>query len=287
MTLTSEQMLARALGRRAFLRGGLMLSAAGAAAYAIGCGSGDDDGAEATATLAMGTPAANTPGAGGTIRPSLLTSEFVVNENNRFLVGLVGPDGQLVENAKVELRFYKVGADGVTGTFRRGGEATFLKLSIEGAHAHDNTGGELAEVEEVSFYGVTAPFDEAGKWGVEIIATPSDGSDPTTVQLPFEVLAAFETPPNGEPAPASQNDTVETTADIETLCSRDPQCDLHDLVIADAVGKGRPVVVQFSTPAFCETQICGPTLETVKTVATDYPELTFINVEPFLYWARK
>ena len=40
-------------------------------------------------------------------------------------------------------------------------------------------------------------------------------------------------------------------------------------------------VLVFATPAFCQTAVCGPTLEAVKSVAADYPTVTFINVEPY------
>ena len=55
----------------------------------------------------------------------------------------------------------------------------------------------------------------------------------------------------------------------------------YETSIADALAAGEPFVVAFATPAFCETRPCGPTLETVKAVATDYPSITFINVEPY------
>ena len=38
----------------------------------------------------------------------------------------------------------------------------------------------------------------------------------------------------------------------------------------------------FATPKFCQTSTCGPTLEKLKPVAAAHPEMTFINVEPYL-----
>jgi len=271
MNASRDELFARALGRRAFLRGAATLTAAGAAAVAVACGDGGDSRPEGTATVAPdGTPGmGGTPAAGGRISPRLLTREFVLNENNRFLVGLLDDKGGFVENAKVELRFYKIGSDGMTGSFRRGGEASFLKLSLE---SHPD--------EQVPFYGVVAPFDEPGSWGVEIIVTPADGSAGAQVQIPFDVLEQYETPANGQMAPKSVNDTVETTANRESLCSRNPQCDLHDRVIADLVGAGRPFVVQFSTPAFCETRFCGPVLDVVLDKVDEYRDrVDFVHIE--------
>jgi hypothetical protein len=268
----------RAIGRRAFLRTTAALSAGGAAAWALACsGSGGGDATstpETSPTFELATPSP------GGIQPRRLTSEFVVNEPNRFLIGLLGPDGRLVEEAGVNLRFYKIGADNTTGTFRRSGDATFLKLSVPGAHAHDSTGDDLANDSEVSFYGAVTPFEEAGPWGVELTITPKAGGTKTQLQLPFDVLAAYKTPANGAQAPASVNDTVQTTTDPANLCSRDPQCPLHDKVIADLVGKGRPLVVQFSTPAFCETRFCGPVLEVLLEQVPAYQDrIDFVHIE--------
>ncbi len=45
-------------------------------------------------------------------------------------------------------------------------------------------------------------------------------------------------------------------------------------------------MVAFATPTFCQSATCGPTLEAVKAVAADHPDLTFINVEPYVMALR-
>jgi hypothetical protein len=51
-------------------------------------------------------------------------------------------------------------------------------------------------------------------------------------------------------------------------------------VIADVLGKGRPLVVQFSTPAFCETRFCGPVLEVLLAQEPAYRDrVDFIHIE--------
>jgi len=46
-------------------------------------------------------------------------------------------------------------------------------------------------------------------------------------------------------------------------------------------GSGKAITSRANPLIFCQTAICGPTLDTVKAVARDYPDLTFINVEPY------
>jgi hypothetical protein len=208
-----------------------------------------------------------------------LTSEFVAGENNRFAVGLL-QGAKLVKDAGVHARFFKIGEDGETGEFRGEGDLRFVELNVEGAHAHDSSTGEAFSDDQVSFYVANTPFDAAGAWGVELAVTPQGGASPVSVQVPFDVLSESKSPALGSVPPASQNDTAATNPNSESLCSRDPVCPLHDKVIADVLGKGRPLVVQFSTPAFCESRFCGPVLEVLLTQMPDYQDkVDFIHIE--------
>lgn len=269
--------------RRTFLRG-TAAAGAGAAAYAaIACGGGEDDGGDAmptTTASAMPTMAGGTPVSGASFTPNLLTSEYIVNENNRFAVGLIDKQGRLLKDAAVHARFFQMAADGVTGTLRGEGDLDYFELNVEDAHAHDQSTGDAATQEAVSFYVATTPFNAAGKWGAEITATPQGGGEPSSVQVPFEVLAQSKTPSLGTKPPTSVHDTAATNPDAASLCSREPICPLHDKVIADVLGKGRPLVVQFSTPAFCESRFCGPVLEVLLTQVPKYQDrIDFIHVE--------
>lgn len=271
---------ARPLGRRAFLRATAAASAGGAALYLAGCGSSDGGSSDAGPPAAVATNTAVAPAPGG-IRPVLLTREFVVNEDNRFLIGLQDGDGKLVKDATVHLRFFKIGAGGRTGSLRAEGDMQYLELNVSGAHTHDGTEGNAVTEDSVSFYAATTPFEEAGAWGVEVAVKPQ-AAPSSTVQLPIVVLGEPETPSDGTLPPASQNDTAATNTNAESLCSRDPICGLHDKVIGDVLGKGRPLVVQFSTPAYCQTRFCGPVLEVLLAQVPAYQDrVDFVHIEVF------
>jgi hypothetical protein len=282
--------LLRPVDRRTLLRGTLAATAGGAALWAVGCGS--SGGSAKTPPAAAGitpTAAADVTPAGATpattandsgITPNLLTQEFVAGRDNRFAVGLVRKDGKLVKGASVHLRFFTIGEDGSTGTLRGEGDATYVELNVEGAHQHDQSGPQALADNSVSFYVANTPFDVAGRWGVEIAATPSDGAAPATIQAPFVVLDKPQSPGIGTVPPASRNDTFATNTNTESLCSRSPACSLHDKVIADVLGKGRPLVVMFSTPAFCTSRFCGPVLEVLlKQVPAYKDRLDFVHIE--------
>lgn len=279
-----RRIFARQLNRRRFLRSAFALTAGGAAWYALGCGSGDGDaGPAATATTGSGamTPAGGTtPGASGGVRPVMLTSEFVADQGNRFAVGLIDGNGKLLRDADVNAKFYTLGEDGTTGTLRGEGALQFVELNVEGAHQHDSSAGEAVDEEAVAFYLANTPFDVAGSWAAELSAVPPAGGEPVSIRVPFQVREQSQSPGLQETPPESQNDTFETTANPDTLCSRVPRCPLHDKVIADVLGNGRPLVVQFSTPAFCQTRFCGPVLEILLKQVPQYQDrVDFVHIE--------
>jgi len=271
------------VSRRKFL-GAVAASAGGAALLATGCGS-----SSSSKTPAAGTPSGAAPTLVPTIdatanpsgiRPALLTSDFVAGQDNRFSVGLLDAQRHLVHDATVHLRFFTIGADGKTGTFRGEADADFFQLNVAGAHAHDTSPAGADTSDEVSFYVVNTPFDVAGKWGVEVDVTPHSGGTPSKIQQTFTVKEKSDTPNIGEVPPASANDTTATNSDPKSLCSRQPPCPLHDKVIADVLGKGRPLVVQFSTPAYCQTRFCGPVLEVLLAQVPKYQDrVDFIHIE--------
>jgi peroxiredoxin len=58
---------------------------------------------------------------------------------------------------------------------------------------------------------------------------------------------------------------------------------MHDTTVADAIATGRPVVVAFTTPAFCVTRTCGPIMDTVADPLYERygGEAAFIHIEPY------
>src|SRR3970282_2085409 len=38
---------------------------------------------------------------------------------------------------------------------------------------------------------------------------------------------------------------------------------MHDVTVSDALAGGKPLVIAFATPAFCESRTCGPVMDTV------------------------
>jgi hypothetical protein len=84
----------------------------------------------------------------------------------------------------------------------------------------------------------------------------------------------------GEQAPPSETRTSEEYPDLSIITSDpDPDPAMYELSIAEAIGDGTPAVIVFATPAFCQSQACGPLLDQVKALRPDYPGIDFVHVE--------
>jgi hypothetical protein len=125
-----------------------------------------------------------------------------------------------------------------------------------------------------------AEFEEAGTYGAEI--SIEGGSIDDTVFTSFDVKTEPSTPAIGAPAPPSDSKTADDVKDLELLTT-DPKPDpsFYELSIADAVAAREPFVLAFSTPKFCTSAVCGPTLDVVKSVEADHPDVNFLHVEVY------
>ncbi len=83
-------------------------------------------------------------------------------------------------------------------------------------------------------------------------------------------------------APFGSSATGLTTFVKAIDTSPEPDEAFHRLSIADAVASGKPSVVAFATPSFCETRTCGPSLEVVTEAAKTFEgKVNFVHVEPY------
>jgi len=212
-----------------------------------------------------GSPSATPAASGPEILPLLISSE-IVKGPNRFLFSLTDRQNKLIAapDVKVHLLFYDVDTAENVVVFEV--DATFM-WAIEG---------------QTGLYRTNVTFPDAGRWGTRFEATSPDGSV-KTVRADYDVAESGTTPAIGAQAPSVDTPTVSDVGGEPKRLTTDQEPDprFYEISIADALTAAKPLVVVFATPAFCETRTCGPTLETVKAVAKDYPDIGFINVEPY------
>ncbi|HEX5825706.1 MAG TPA: hypothetical protein VFY18_14705 [Candidatus Limnocylindrales bacterium] len=132
-------------------------------------------------------------------------------------------------------------------------------------------------------YILHATFPSAGAW-IADFTTSAPASAETTIPFSFDVKARTEVLRGGDPAPPVATPTLAGAGGDVAKVSTDtnPVKRFYETSEADALAAKKPFVLIFATPKFCRTATCGPTLDKLKPIAAAHPEMTFINVEPYL-----
>lgn len=197
--------------------------------------------------------------------PAVVSSELVVG-TNRVLVAMFDKNDAPVGSpkSKMHVAFYDLAESESEPVSEH--DASFI-WAVPGERG-------LWEVPDVE-------LDSAGKWGAAV-SVHGGGIDVDDLGVQFEVKEQASTPAIGAPAPASDTPTKADVKDLSEITSDpDPDPRFYDVSIADALKRHEPFVVVFATPKYCTSQVCGPTLDLVKSVAPDYPKITFIHVEVY------
>ena len=131
-------------------------------------------------------------------------------------------------------------------------------------------------------YTAQLSFDRAGEWGIGVVVTAPDGAE-RTASARAQVKPQSATPAIGAPAPASVSKTLADVGDISQLTTDvNPDAELYASTIAATLATGKPLVVAFSTPAYCQTATCGPQLDVIKRLKADYGgAVNFIHIEVY------
>lgn len=240
------------VSRRSLLQGAAALGVVGTVGGLGLAACGGDDDAVDTASDPTG------PVTGDLSLVAMLdaASSLAAGESARVPLGLADLDGALVSD----------------------GPAT-IRVSVQ-----DDAGDEIETVEAPrraegltqAFYPVV--FTPAAP-GFHRLVAEVDGS-PVEAIVEVSDAADIAIPRVGQPLPVVATPTVADSRGVDPICTQEPACPLHEVDLADALGAG-PVAVLVSTPAFCQTAICGPVLDLFVAAAEDHPETTFVHVEVY------
>jgi hypothetical protein len=165
-------------------------------------------------------------------------------------------------------------------------QLSFFDLAKDPAKAVSSTTASFmwAIPDTVGMYRAPVTFSARGDWGVQIDLHGGATGSGESVKVQFSVAAHSSTPAVGEAVPSSDTPTA-TTLDAIRHISTDPNPDpaFYRVSEAQALAQHEPFVLVVATPEFCQTEVCGPTLDHVKALATPYlGKVDFIHVEPYI-----
>ncbi|MCH7738345.1 MAG: hypothetical protein IH872_13220 [Chloroflexi bacterium] len=195
----------------------------------------------------------------------VITTDMSVGVN-RIVFGVVNRDGMPVFGATSEVGAY------------------FLVPGQDGRDLKDSATARFVSWPTVVGGVFVAEFDldTAGAYEIDINFTANDGT-PIFAQTSFLLKEEPSTPAIGSPAPASVTHTAANTDDISHITSSpEPDLDLYELSVHEALQQDKPLVIVFATPAFCVSATCGPQvgeLSKVKDRVGD--QANYIHVEVF------
>lgn len=243
-----ERPTAGVLSRRGFLVG------LGGMALAAACGGGG--GGSAASTTATTVPAPTAAGGGLNLVRFFGDDLVVAGRPHRVTVGVATDHLLTPGEAPATLRLAVTDADG----------ATISGPTEVQMHARD-----LFR----PYYPVTVEVPGAGTY--RLVAPEEPGSP----EAWFAAVDRSPVPWVGDPLPALATPTTADPRGVDPVCTREPPCPFHEVSLGDALAGGSPVALYVGTPRFCQTAICGPTLDLLIDAAGNHPGVTVIHVEVY------
>jgi hypothetical protein len=211
-------------------------------------------------------PAAVDPAAVQPIAPVLAASELTVGLN-RLPIGLLQGGTPLNDpQLSLPMRIFYVGP---------GGDRT--------VPVAETTAVYRAEGLPLGLYVAYANLEQVGGYEAEIVI--DHGGTAQTQRIRLDVVARGRALPVGAEAYPSENLTSADMPNLAELTSDPrPEPAFYELSVADAIAAGKPVVVAFSTPGYCQTAVCAPNMLVLKTLYGEYGrQVQFVHVEVYPY----
>jgi hypothetical protein len=259
---------------------GLLVAAA--LAGASGCGGSNDQGttpAPSPSARAEDFPTAKGKATLGQLvkgvrqGPQLAPSVSAVYAGpNRFGFALFDQAGKQINGAAVALYTATADQTNVRGPYPARSES----MAVKPAFASKTSSQDPDTAKSV--YVSDVPFTSKGR-RVVIALARLDGRLVASTAIALNVAGAGGPPRPGEKAIRIDTPTKAQVGDVSKIDTRIPPDTMHDENFADVLGK-KPIVLVFATPALCKSRVCGPIVDAVEQLKSQYGgRAAFIHME--------
>jgi hypothetical protein len=145
---------------------------------------------------------------------------------------------------------------------------------------YDKTGDTSPKSPIPGIYWGELDVTRPGDWIAAAVA--KDGSK-TGVGIAAAMVSDHVVAPVGSKAKSVPTPVATTPEAIAKICTRVPVDHMHYISLDEALTNGKPTVVSFATPKFCESSMCGPVVDeqilAFEKIGKD--KANFIHVEEF------
>ena len=194
------------------------------------------------------------------------------------LLAIFPPEGLLVTGSEQRLPFTLADATGAPA------EDVPASLEFVVQTADGDAVGDPVTVERhdqgipTAYFPVLFEFPEAGDYQV---TTTVEGEELAPRVFRVSEPDAVPVPRPGQPLVPVETPTTADARGVDPICTRDPECDLHDATLTDVLAEGKPVALIIATPAFCQTAICGPVLDVLLSQEDAFPDVRMVHAEVY------
>jgi len=193
----------------------------------------------------------------------------------RFPDGIQAPSVAVAQSAPQRFPFVVIADDGFPMTAANAPEAIQVDLRFEGDVLDTLTIPRRGSGQVIPFYPLVFTPEQPGRYVVN--ASFSD------LNVEFAVLDRAEVSlfQVGDPLPPFDTPTFDDERGVTPVCTRSEPCPFHEITLAEALGNGRPTALMISTPEFCTTDVCGPSLEHLIEASEGRSDVNFVHAEVF------
>jgi hypothetical protein len=209
--------------------------------------------------------------------PALAPSVKLLHSGrNRFGFGLFDRGNRQIADLKVALYASRGLDEPAKGPF----PARFEPIDVQGRFRSRQTVEDPNAA--TSVYVARLPLSSPGGYTVTAVAELANRFVATS---PVQVTANDHSPVPGGGDRAVDVHTPTTSSvggDIKKIETRIPPDSMHEVDLADALARHRPILLLFSTPALCQSRVCGPVTDVAEEVKADYGDrVDFIHMEVY------
>ena len=87
----------------------------------------------------------------------------------------------------------------------------------------------------------------------------------------------------GDPMRGVDTPTIDDDRGVDPICTwYEGTCPFHEVTLIEALAIDGPTALLVSTPLFCQTDVCGPALEVLLSLAPGVAGLTAVHAEPWM-----